>query len=261
MPVGAEYADAQELPAIEDTRHSMLRQTMLGLIPAALEIAEIKARQNCVELAVDWRSEPIEAPHGDLLLDARCSVVRYHDLGHVLGTKWFIADYHWTLTFGTQDPVQGSDGVNIVAEEETVLFEASSSQQVRPVWHARFESDAYAVWRSVTAEIVPTDQGTILLGVMWCFNGTGGCGQEFLNRHRDRGWFPVRQDWLNQLPSGFDGRIWKGMRIDPATLQGEGGFYRHTDPNCCPSQRLLVHLSLQGDSLVLIDQAVAPWQQ
>src|SRR2546422_55800 len=33
-----------------------------------------------------------------------------------------------------------------------------------------------------------------------------GGGQEFLYRHSDRRWFPVRQTWLDQLPSGFAGR-------------------------------------------------------
>jgi hypothetical protein len=45
------------------------------------------------------------------------------------------------------------------------------------------------------------------ISVMSCVNGTGGCGQEFIERHLDGRWYPVRQDWLDQLPQGFLGRI------------------------------------------------------
>ncbi len=86
---------------------------------------------------------------------------------------------------------------------------------------------------------------------MSCVNGTGGCGQEFLHRHPDGRWFPVQQTWVDQLPHGFADRIRHGVRIDPTTLRGEAGFYGERDANCCPSQRLIVHLALHGDSLVL----------
>ena len=52
----------------------------------------------------------------------------------------------------------------------------------------------------------------------------------------------------------------KGVRIEPNTLQGEAGLYGDDDPNCCPSQRLLVHLTLHGDTLDLLDEAVVSAQ-
>jgi hypothetical protein len=92
---------------------------------------------------------------------------------------------------------------------------------------------------------------------MSCVNGTGGCGQEFLQQHQDGRWFGVRQVWLDQLPQGFADRIRHGVRIDPRTLRGEAGFYGDHDANCCPSQRLIVDLAVRGDSLVLRRYAVA----
>ena len=83
-----------------------------------------------------------------------------------------------------------------------------------------------------------------------------GGGQEFLHRHSDRRWFPVRQTWLDQLPSGFAGRIRHGVRIDPISLRGEAGFYGDQDANCCASQRLIADLTLRGDSLVLRSHVV-----
>ena len=55
--------------------------------------------------------------------------------------------------------------------------------------------------------------------------------------------FPVWQAWLDQLPRGFEGRIRHGVRIDPRTLRGEAG---------------IVHLTVRGDSLVLLRHAVRP---
>lgn len=239
----------------------MLREAMLGLVPAAASVPDMRVWQRCIELPIDPLNVPIQAPHGDVLLDARCSVVEYQGLGSVQGATWTTANYHWTLVFNPEDSARGDGARDIVTEEEVVLFEASNPGLVRPVWHARFETGGFAVWRSVTAEIAPTNQGTILLSVMWCFNGTGGCGQEFLQRHPDRRWFPVMQDWLDQLPPGFVDRIRHGIRIDPSTLQGEAGLYGDRDPNCCPSQRLAVRLALRGEALILLDQAVAPWPQ
>ena len=79
---------------------------------------------------------------------------------------------------------------------------------------------------------------------MSCVNGTGGCGQ-------------VRTD-PTSYREVFQGRIRHGVRIDPRTLQGEAGFYGGRDPNCCPSQRLLVQLKLRGDSLVLVGHTLVP---
>jgi hypothetical protein len=64
------------------------------------------------------------------------------------------------------------------------------------------------------------------------------------------GWL-LWQDWLERLPPGFASRIRRGVRVDPRTLRGEAGFYSEPDANCCPSERLVVDLKLEGDSLTL----------
>jgi hypothetical protein len=91
---------------------------------------------------------------------------------------------------------------------------------------------------------------------MSCVNGTGGCSQEVILRQPNGPWRPVRQTWLDQLPSGYVDRIRHGARIDPRTLQGEAGFYGDGDPNCCPSQRLVFRLGVRGDSLTLLRHAL-----
>jgi len=91
----------------------------------------------------------------------------------------------------------------------------------------------------------------MLLSVMSGVNGTGGCSQEFLHRHADGQWLPVNETWRKELPSGFDGRMRHGVRIEPRTLRGEAGFYGDGDPNCCPSQELEADLVLRNDALAL----------
>ena len=55
---------AQNLPAPEDTRHSMLREAMLGLLTGQPSIPEIEARQHCLTLPVDAPNDRLQSPHG-----------------------------------------------------------------------------------------------------------------------------------------------------------------------------------------------------
>ena len=248
---------AQILPPPEDTRQSMLREAMLGLLTAQAAVPETRAQHDCLELPVGPPNERLQGPHGDTLISARCEVVAYEALTGASPAPWTAARYHWTSVFTAEDTVRGPAARDTATEEEVVLFDAPQSAQVRAVWHARFETGPYAALRSVTPEIAPTSEGTTLLSVMSCLNGTGGCGQEFLHRHADGRWFPVHQTWLDQLPSGYAERILHGGRIDPIILRGEAGFYGDRDLNCCPSQQLIVDLTLRDDSLVLRHHSVA----
>jgi hypothetical protein len=162
-----------------------------------------------------------------------------------------MARYAWTMEFTAEDPARGAGARDEATAEEVVLFEHTGAQAVRPVWHARFDTSDFALWRSITPQVAVTPRGTVLLSVMSCVNGTGGCGQEFLHRHGDGRWVPVSQTWLQQLPTGFRGRLQHGVQIDPKTLRGEAGFYRDGDANCCPSELLEFDVMMRGDALVL----------
>ena len=76
-----------------------------------------------------------------------------------------------------EDKARGPNTQDMVTEEEVVLFEQSAPGEVRAVRHARFDIGPYAIWASVTPEVVQTSDGKTLLSVMSCVNGTGGCGQ------------------------------------------------------------------------------------
>jgi hypothetical protein len=251
----------QNLPPPSDTKHSMLRDAMLGLLSGGESVSNTQARRRCMALPVDLPEDRLQGPHGDSLLTTRCEVVGYKSLGPDSAGKWFAAQYRWTSLFVPEDRARGPTLPDTITENEVVIFTASQRGQVRPVWHARFEIGRDAVWRSITPELSRTARSTLLLSIMSCFNGTGGCGQEFMQRHADEHWAPVSQVWLDQLPRGFAGRIHHGVRIDPGTLLGEAGFYRARDPNCCPSSKLRVRLELHGDSLALRSYSVVPEPQ
>jgi hypothetical protein len=175
---GSDRVHAQSLPPAEDSRQSMLREAMLGILPSQANVDSARAQKECIVLPVQPANDRLQGPHGDSVVSTHCEVVAYQALGRPL-TRWIIAHYRWTSLFTAEDQTRGPDTRDTVTEEEAVLFEAPAPGQVRPVWHERIETGEYGVWRSITPEVAPTSQGTTLLSVMLCLNGTGGCGQEF----------------------------------------------------------------------------------
>jgi hypothetical protein len=248
---------AQTIPPPDDSRNSLLREAVLGLTPSQPGVPARRAMNECLELPVAPPDDRLEGPHGDSMVTARCQVVAFRALERGTQPHWTTARYAWTSVFSAEDTTRGAGARDTVTEEEVVLFDAAELGKSRPVWHARFETGNYAMWRSITPELARA-RGGVLLSIMRCFNGTGGCGQEFLLRHPDGRWFPVWQVWPEQLPQGFVPRLLHGFHIDPRTLRGEAGFYGERNGNCCPSQILVVHLALRGDSLVLQRHAVRP---
>lgn len=240
------------------SRYSMLQDALLGLLPAEAAVPDSEARRRCLTLPVAAPNDRLQGPHGDSLVATRCEVVAYQALGPEPAAPWISARYRWTSVFTAEDSARPPAARDTVTEEEAVVFFVPRTGQARAVWHERYETGAYAVWRSVTPEVAPTAAGTTLLSVMSCVNGTGGCGQEFLRRYGDGHWAPVWQVWRDQLPDGFAARMWHGARIDPRTLDGTAGFYGPRDPNCCPAEELRLQLALRDDSLALSRYAVIP---
>ena len=256
--MGVSRSAAQTLPAADDSRHSMLREAMLGLLTAQAAVPEAEARHHCLSLPVAPPNDRLEGPHGDSLIGTQCVVRLYQALEPPSPGRWFVAQYRWTSLFTAEDSARGPAGRDTVIEDEAVVLATMPSQQVRPVWHARFEAGPSGVWRSITPELAATPGPTRLLSIMSCVNGTGGCGQEFIQRYPDGHWAPVWQVWLDQLPAGYAARLQHGIRIDPSTLRADAGFYGPRDPNCCPSEILRAQLTLAGDSLRLRRHVVVP---
>jgi hypothetical protein len=240
----------------EDAKKRVLREVGLGALPAQGAVPMSRARDKCLVLPpVPDGDDSVGSDGKSGSLD-RCEVIEFHRLADA-ASQWTAARYRWTSASSAGDLSPGSSRSEVPTVEEVVLFDAPTPGKVQPIWHDRFATGKDAVWRSVTLEGAPAGGGSILLSVMYCVNGTGGCGQEFLRRNRDRTWTGIRQAWFDQLPRGFLDRLRHGSRIDPHSLRGEAGFYGDRDPNCCPSQMLFVDLALRGDSLVLLHHSVA----
>jgi hypothetical protein len=249
-------AGADAMSALQDRRQGQTSGAGFVVLVDQPLVTANRAENECLVLPVDAPDERLLGPHGDTLITTKCSVIGYEAVDRGSPPKWFAAHYEWTSVFTAEDSTRGNAAQDTATEEDVVLYELAQRDQLRPVWHARFEADTFGIWRSIVPEVVSLGDGTMLLSMMACVNGTGGCSQDFLHRRSDGSWLDVRQRWLEQLPGGFVGRIRHGVRIDPYTLQGEPGFYRDDDPNCCPSQQLLVVLDFRDESLVLREKPI-----
>jgi hypothetical protein len=246
---GAPHALAQSIPSPGDSQKNLQSAEMLGILRKPVSAPLEKARAQCLPLPVEPPDDRLQGPHGDKLISTRCEVA--HFAAHTVPDQgeWITAKYRWTSVFTAEDPKRGP--TDTVTEEEAVVFDSPRPGWVRAVWHQRYETGNFAVWASITPELASPAERTILLSMMNCVNGTGGCAQEFLLRHANGRWAAVKQAWLDQVPKNISGRMLHGFHIEPATLRGEAAVYRERDPNCCPSQLLKFELALRGDALML----------
>lgn len=238
-------------------KQGMLRDVALGVLPRQGIITEEEARAKCPALpnvepgdtTLDGRLDRADAAKN--VKSAACKLVALDTVKGAHGA-WRTGRYHsvWVMPDDT------------VTEEEAVLYEVVQPGELRAAWHGRFfDTGDREVWRSITLEVAATPRASTLLSVQYCVNGTGGCEQDFIERRTDGRWHPVFQAWDDQLPAAVHSRILHGMRIEPATLKGEGGYYEPADPNCCPSELLRLTLTLRNDSLVLVRHTIVKTPQ
>jgi hypothetical protein len=214
-----------------------------GVLAHGPSVSQDEALGGCLEVGGPLAREAAERDgEGEL----SCRVEDSGELERAGDRRFFWTSYAWTAV----DPREGADLYNGMREKQVVLFSAPlDGERLTAEWTARYAVELTA---SVTVTLGPTGDDGALLGVLSCVNGTGGCGQEFLLRDA-RGWRPVREPWLRQLPDTLEGEFWKGTYTSPLTLQGEAGLYAPNDANCCPSRILYYRLRLEGDALVLRD--------
>lgn len=238
---------------LPEQKRSSLREVGLGALKVRTAVPISRVRRKCLDLPPIPEGEDALGPAG-ISKFGLCEVIEFHRFAKAPSLA--IARYRRTSSGSPDDPSPRSSSTGVTSAEEIVLFDMATARKVRPVWHDLFTTGPDAIWRSVTLEVAPAVAGPTLVSVMYCLNGTGGCGQEFLGLNPDRTLTEIRQDWLDQLPRGFLGRIRHGSRINPASLRGEAGFYGDRDPNCCPSEMLSVELALRGNALVLLRHSV-----
>ena len=128
---------AQNLPAPEDTRHSMLREAMLGLLTGQPSIPEIEARQHCLTLPVDAPNDRLQSPHGSHLISTHCEILPDQPLDRLLPEGWITSRYRWSSVFTAEDTTRGIDAQDRVTEEEVVLFQPAVRARSSPGCLAR----------------------------------------------------------------------------------------------------------------------------
>jgi hypothetical protein len=236
------------LPAAAQDEVDPHEAVYAGVLADGPTVTESQARSACLELPAAWVANHPRADD----LEATCDPEESGELERTGDRRWFWTRYRRTTVVPDEDRASGAPADTVV-EEEVVLFSAPLDRDALTAeWHARYWTQYVA---RMHVETGPTDGDDALLAVLACVNGTGGCGQLFLLRDT-RGWRPVRQAWVDQLPAELGGELWKGWRISPLTLQGAAGFYRRDDANCCPSRTLYFRVRLDGDALVLRDHRV-----
>lgn len=122
------------------------------------------------------------------------------------------------------------------------------------MWHYRFEPEVLA---SVTPEVAATENGSVLVAIDECVNGTGGCSQSFL-LERGGGWRAVRPAFLDSLNHRYPGAIAHGYHVDVRTLRANAAVYAASDANCCPSRVAKMRLRLRDGKLEIIELRVRP---
>jgi hypothetical protein len=145
---------------------------------------------------------------------------------------------------------EGTDA-RIVTE---VLFKATEQPgQVVPL-HAVEEDETYNFLRPYSLYIVANRS---LLELNICLNGTGGCGQEFIEFHNGA-IRPVIGEIRGQiealLPPGLTQN--KNPHVSLSQLRGQGGAWAKNDPNCCPSYDVAFNVRLVGNRLRVKDIVV-----
>jgi hypothetical protein len=234
-------------------------QTILaGVVMPPVAVPADEARATCpVTIDSSATAYEIVGPHGATRFAQTCTVGEFSDLGRAGGAAYSYVRYRLTSEFTAEDSARGPQARDTVPEEVVILFrDGDTPRQRLAVWQMRYEVGPYGVLRSITPRVADESAG-VLLSVQECVNGTGGCGQDLLYFRRGT-WAPVTETWWGQLPGNIRDRILHGMLIDPRTLRAEGGLYRGTDPNCCPSDLLTAQLRLVGDSLVLESHQIRP---
>lgn len=75
---GATWVSAQNLPAPEGSRQSMLREA--GVLTAQAVVPETRVQRECLELPVNPPNDRSAGLHGEALVSARCEVIAYKAL-------------------------------------------------------------------------------------------------------------------------------------------------------------------------------------
>lgn len=225
-------------------------RTLAGVRRGSIEYSRAALRATCPSVLTSDSLAAVVNGHAEK--GYRCTVDTVFALPSADGTQWMGATY----SLFDVDAVQRAD-----AKPDAVAAALFASRDSVSPWRlAWVGSEHIGAIRSVVPELARRPDGSALVGIEYCINGTGGCWQDFLTRRRGR-WYHVEDAWRKQLPDIPGGRVGKGVGVELGTLTGSYGLYGPDDANCCPGRELVVTLAFRRDSLVLVRYVVRPWPQ
>ncbi len=210
------------------------------LTKPAVSIASVRTK--CPELG--------DALYADVPQIGTCARLGVRSLGVAGGRRWYSALFE--RRWSQKDSLYAR--VDTVGESELVLFAGEVTPPVggdilvTPVWHNRFEREMF---RSAAAEVVSVGGG-VLVAIDQCYNGTGGCFQDFFLLRGGRRAL-VRTAFLDSLNRRFPNAINHGFHVDVRTLHASAAVYSATDANCCPSRTAEMRLRLRANALEIVD--------
>lgn len=226
------------------------RQAIDGVLTNGPMIGETDLRTACPAFVARGQT-PIESDVDTIPAHAKCRVVDVERLGGADGARWTHVRYQRQFSYQPDS----SEPPRTVTLLSAALYSATNdTTRWRAAWWQEVDAE---YMRSITAHLSHRSDGSALVGVTYCVNGTGGCSQEFMHRRGGR-WRAVSQSYRAGIAIPKDTYIGKGLGIDVGTLRGSFGLYSRTDGNCCPSRTLFVVLGLRNDSLVLRSYQIRP---
>lgn len=226
-----------------------------GLIRGGGSFARSAITSGCPPfvLKVEERFEGVLADSAPL--EQRCRVDTSFALPSADAARWLAVRYERFYVF----PADSFSRANRHATRDTamlitsVLYSAPPSvDRWRPEWNGA--ADRTMVW-SITPTVGSRPDGSALASILYCFNGTGGCWQEYLRRRNGK-WNEVAATFWTRLRAATANRVGKGMGVDIRTLTGSYGVYSEHDANCCPSHEVIFSLIQRGDTLLMKDVSV-----
>jgi hypothetical protein len=226
------------------------RQAIDGVLTNGPVIGDVDLRNDCPAFVAHGQT-PIESDVDTIPGHVTCRVVDVERLASADGARWTHVSYQRQFSYRPDS----SEPPRTVTLLSAALYSATNdTSRWRAVWWQEVDAE---YMRSITAHLARRSDGSALVGVTYCVNGTGGCSQEFMRRRGGR-WRTVSQAYRAGIAIPKDTYIGKGPGIDLETLRGSFGLYSRTDGNCCPSRTLIVVLGLRNDSLVLRSYQIRP---
>lgn len=206
-----------------------------GFIASRAVYSLAEASRTCVTPLEVGTTAPVRGP--------TCDVVAIQLIGSREASRMYGVQYRRSAL------VEWTEPADSVEWDELVLFRSvSGAGALNPVWHIRTER-AIEFVSGVKAQ---PRQDVLLIELLLCLNGTGGCSRNYLV-DTAAGLEYVRMRFADELRAQLSEgeRLHKGMTLDLETLRGTWPVAELGDANCCPSKVFHYEVRLAGTELIL----------